>query len=52
MDARTEPTCDDCIFFGLEGKDDKGRSVGRCRSRPELGAIPAALPACDQLKLR
>jgi hypothetical protein len=52
MNEHHEPSCEDCIFFGVEGQDEQGRRVGRCRARPELGAIPAALPACDGHELR
>jgi len=52
MGELPEATCNDCIFFGAEGSDDRGRVVGRCRARPELGTIPALLPCCSEVELR
>ena len=52
MGELPEATCEDCIFFNEEGHDERGRRAGCCRARPELGTIPAALPACDELELR
>jgi len=52
MSAEREATCGDCIFLSLEGRDDQGRSVGRCRARPELGTIPEALPCCPEIEVR
>lgn len=52
MSALPEATCGDCIFFTLEGEDERGRLTGSCRARRELGSVPAALPGCATLELR
>jgi hypothetical protein len=52
MGELPEATCNDCIFFSAEGSDDRGRVVGSCRARPELGTIPALLPCCSEIELR
>jgi hypothetical protein len=52
MDDLPEPVCADCIAFGAEQRDERGRILGRCRFRPELGLIPEDLPHCKQLRLR
>jgi hypothetical protein len=46
-----EAVCADCIAFNPEGRQGEVRT-GRCRFRPELGAIPEDLPHCAELKVR
>ena len=46
-----EAVCADCIAFNPEERAGELRK-GRCRFRPELGAIPEDLPHCAQLKVR
>jgi hypothetical protein len=52
VDELPEATCADCIFFSPYERDDKGRLLGRCASRAELGSIPDLLPCCDEVKVR
>lgn len=52
MSELPEPVCADCIAFDVEARDTRGRVIGRCRFRPELGSIVEDLPYCPQFQVR
>ena len=52
MEELAEACCADCVGFNVKQVDDKGRSRGDCRLRPELGLMPEEYPACDHFKVR